>query len=516
MFTYILFTVVSSFLAPITFSPNTIDIMLSSGTKAAFVALSSTLFTYYTASAQSCDTTTVTDDVPSDGTNVALQSYSYCGGYLSTTAYIANLDYDKIVTLYYTNGQNLSTPLSSVALGYNSSIANTNYELWGADVPVYVDGITELLNLTFQATDIGQTYSSYLELTVTASGAPAPNVTDQVPAPYVTLSGLAQDITTWLNATDTSSAVSLGKGFMFLNINPDVDGAVNGTVVAAQSGPTFAQTDPDYEYNWVRDSSLTMDVVQTLYAASNSTNMTSVYETILFEYAAARATEQNDLNLQTGLGEPKFYLNNTIFSGPWGRPQNDGPATAAITLIEFANTYLSNGGDQATVLNQIYNSTENSQAPVLKDLLFVANNWSSPSFDLWEEEESTHFYTRMVQRRALILGAQFATNLSDSATADTLTTAASDLTATLSEFWDPNRGLILYEYGPILNNKASFKDIAVVLGVLHGYADDDVYGYTNDQVLSSALQISTSFLSVFPIANTTADSSGQPLGIAIG
>ena len=185
--------------------------------------------------------------------------------------------------------------------------------------------------------------------------------------------------------------------------------------------------------------------------------------------------------------------------------------------MEFANDYLAKGGSMDTVNSMIYDSSTNpTQAPVMKDLLFVASNWSSPSFDLWEEEESDHFYTRMVQRRALVMGSQFATMLGDSATSATLSSAATALSATLNQFWDPNRGLILYEYGPILNGKSSYKDIAVVLGVIHGYAGDGVYSYTNDQVLASSYQISTSFLSVYPIADTTTDADGLTLGIPIG
>ena len=122
----------------------------------------------------------------------------------------------------------------------------------------------------------------------------------------------------------------------------------------------------------------------------------------------------------------------------------------------------------------------------------------------------------MVQRRALVMGAAFATKMGDSATSATLSAAASALTATLSQFWDPNRQILLYEYGPVLANKASYLDIAVILGVIHGYNNDGVYGYTNDQVLSTALRISTVFLGVYPIANTHTDSTGLTLGIPIG
>lgn len=186
----------------------------------------------------------------------------------------------------------------------------------------------------------------------------------------------------------------------------------------------------------------------------------------------------------------------------------------------------------STILNQVYNSTANpSMAPVQKDLLFVASNWSSPSFDLWEEEESDHFYTRMVQHRALVMGTTFAKNMGDSATAATLSAAATALASTLNQFWfaypilrvrlrtnksrDNTRKLILYEYGPVLRGKYSYKDAAVILGVLHGYAGDSYYSYTDPKVLSSALEIATSFL-IYPISNTTHDSQGRILGIPIG
>ncbi|KAK3651509.1 hypothetical protein LTR56_005651 [Elasticomyces elasticus] len=467
-----------------------------------------------TALGQACQTTTLTSSVPTEGSELALATYSYCGGTLNATAYIANVNYNKQVNLYYTNAQGQSTPLSVVELGYTSSIGDDGtWELWGTTTPTYVDGITELLNLTYRAVDIGQTYVETLNLRINATGTPPPTLPSP-PAPYASPRGFGNDITTWLSINaETTTAFER----MFLNINPAVPGAVKGVVVAARSGPTYTQTNPDYEYNWVRDASLTMDVVQMLYSAATKTKAKTAYQDILFEYAYARATEQNDPGLQTGLGEPKMYLNNTIFTGPWGRPQNDGPATSAITLMEFANNYLANGGSIDTVKQKIYDSaTYPANAPVKKDLLFVASNWTSSSFDLWEEEASDHFYTRMVQRCALVMGAAFATKMGDSSTSARLSAAATALSATLSQFWDVNRAIILYEYGPVLAGKSSYLDIAVILGVIHGYAGDGVYSYTNEEVLSTAVRIATAFIDVYPIANTTKDSAGLTLGIPIG
>ena len=206
----------------------------------------------------------------------------------------------------------------------------------------------------------------------------------------------------------------------------------------------------------------------------------------------------------------KFYLNNTIFSLPWGRPHNDGPATSAITLMDFAYSYLADGGSLQTVKDTIYHG------PVKRDLLFVARNWSSPTYDIWEEEEGDQFYDRLVQRRALSLGSEFATKMGDSATSHKLIQAGLALQKTMSQFWDPNRKIILYEYGPVLHNKTSYLDAAVILGVIHGYAGDAFYSYTNEQALSTAVRLATSFIDVYPIANTTKNSAGQILGIPVG
>jgi glucoamylase len=223
------------------------------------------------------------------------------------------VDYDKVVTLYYTDSFNTSRPWTAVDLNYQSSVDGTNgaWENWATDTAVYIDGITELLNITYLATDINANYAEQLNIAVTASGAAIPTLAS--PVPYAAPNGFSDDITSYLSVTNDSQA-GISKFRMFVNIN--VPGAANGTVIASQS-----RSDPDYAYNWVRDAALTMDTVFELYAAASVPSARSYYETILFQYAQARAGEQNDPGLMTSLGEPKFNLNNSLFTGPWGRPQ---------------------------------------------------------------------------------------------------------------------------------------------------------------------------------------------------
>jgi glucoamylase len=72
----------------------------------------------------------------------------------------------------------------------------------------------------------------------------------------------------------------------------------------------------------------------------------------------------------------------------------------------FANQYLANGGNLSYVSSYLYNGSDPETGTsiissflilVIKaDLDFVAANWQSPGFDLWEEVNGTHFYTGLV------------------------------------------------------------------------------------------------------------------------
>ena len=44
-----------------------------------------------------------------------------------------------------------------------------------------------------------------------------------------------------------------------------------------------------------------------------------------------------------GLAEPKYNLDETAFTEPWGRPQRDGPALRATALITYGKYLVANG-----------------------------------------------------------------------------------------------------------------------------------------------------------------------------
>ncbi|EEB87267.1 hypothetical protein MPER_15460, partial [Moniliophthora perniciosa FA553] len=89
-----------------------------------------------------------------------------------------------------------------------------------------------------------------------------------------------------------------------------------------------------------------------------------------------------------GLGEPKFNINETAFTGSWGRPQRDGPPLRAIALITWAN-YLVANNNRSYVTNTLW--------PIIqRDLDYTAQNWNQTKYytnpALWRTDELTGIY----------------------------------------------------------------------------------------------------------------------------
>ncbi len=78
-----------------------------------------------------------------------------------------------------------------------------------------------------------------------------------IPAPF-----LGEDVSQWLRM-ETSDKNSVAYRGLLANIHPP--STVPGVVIASPSNQVNA-TDNNYFFHWKRDSALTMDVVNSLYA----------------------------------------------------------------------------------------------------------------------------------------------------------------------------------------------------------------------------------------------------------
>ncbi|KAF4963299.1 hypothetical protein FSARC_8667 [Fusarium sarcochroum] len=185
------------------------------------------------------------------------------------------------------------------------------------------------------------------------------------------------------------------------NIGADgkrAQGAAPGAVVASPS-----RSDPDYWYTWTRDSALTYKVlVERLIHGDKS------LQRKIDEYVSTQAKLQSVSNPSGGpesggLGEPKFNVNLTAFTGSWGRPQRDGPPLRATALTLYANWLMSHG-DRSKAVQRVW--------PVIeKDLAYTVKFWNRTGYDLWEEINGSSFFTLSASHRALVEGASLAKKL---------------------------------------------------------------------------------------------------------
>ncbi|MGE0616714.1 MAG: glycoside hydrolase family 15 protein [Bacteriovoracia bacterium] len=286
------------------------------------------------------------------------------------------------------------------------------------------------------------------------------------------------------------------------NIHPQ--DARPGVVIASPS-----RENPDYYFHWVRDAALTMDTVADFYDDASG-DQKQPYLDLLLDFAGLSRENQLTPTL-SGLGEPKFYVDGRAFDGPWGRPQNDGPALRALTLIRTADRLLALGRrDQ--VAKYLYDGRLPTQSVIKTDLEFVAHHWSDPCFDLWEEVKGDHYYTRLVQLTALRSGARLAYDMNDRGAASFYDQQAQRVEASLSEFWQAEKGFLGATLRRVegVDYKSSNLDLSVVLAHLHVKQEG-----ADSRVLATAAEIERSFRPLYSVNSRVLESRPIP-GFAIG
>lgn len=148
----------------------------------------------------------------------------------------------------------------------------------------------------------------------------------------------------------------------------------NGSIIASPS------TDPDYNYHWMRDSAIVMKAIMTLYKDTNNSIIKDKLIDIMNKYIDIEL-----IHLKHHPAEPKFEIDGSPYVGDWGRPQNDGPALRGLTCIKL----LSFLPERHLDLHKI----------ITNDITYTIDVIDNPCFDLWEEQDGFHLYTRLVQAK---------------------------------------------------------------------------------------------------------------------
>jgi glucoamylase len=297
----------------------------------------------------------------------------------------------------------------------------------------------------------------------------------------LSVNSFAATIDTWFETQKTRSLDLLLE-------NISRNDTPKGFVVASPS-----KVDPNYYYHWVRDAALVMRGLDKTIAKGQQKD-------ILFADYAKLVDHHQTVFKLTNQGEPKFNADGTSFTGPWGRPQNDGPALRALAFTHYALDLIKDGRIDY-VKKTLYKGLIPAQSVIKRDLEYVSYNWKNSDFDLWEEVMGTHFYSRMAQRSALLKGAELADALDDSGAAKWYREQARNIDSQLDAHWDGSKNYILTTINRVggLDYKASNLDASVILAVNHSSMEGLSFTHDDSRVLNTYLALVKSFKKVYPI-----------------
>ncbi|KAL9590812.1 MAG: hypothetical protein Q9203_000358 [Teloschistes exilis] len=261
-------------------------------------------------------------------------------------------------------------------------------------------------------------------------------------------------------------------------------------------------------YTWTRDSALTLKVLIDMLIDGDTS-----LQPVVDEYISAQAILQavaspsGDLTDGTGLGEPKFEVNFTAFTGPWGRPQRDGPALRATALITYSQWLLSKSSNDSRVGSTIWPIISN-------DLNYVGQYWNSTGFDLWEEVDGSSFFATAVQHRALVEGQTLARRIGKTCAA--CESQAPQVLCFLSQsYWNNDEEYVVSNINT--QTVRNGRDADSILGSIHTFdpaasCDDTTFQPCSPRALTNHKAVVDSFRPVYDInANYT-----QGQAVAIG
>ncbi|EED14963.1 glucoamylase precursor, putative [Talaromyces stipitatus ATCC 10500] len=286
---------------------------------------------------------------------------------------------------------------------------------------------------------------------------------------------------------------NIGSGGVF------TEGAVEGIVIASPS-----KADPNYYYTWTRDSALTLKTLVDNFIAGASDLESTIKDYINIESVLQGVSNPSgSITDGSGLGEPKFNVDGTAFTGAWGRPQRDGPALRATAMIAYAN-YLIDNGQTSTAKEIIWPIVQN-------DLAYVAQYWNQTTFDLWEETQGSSFFTTTAQHRALVEGNTLATALGESCA--NCVSQAPQILCFLQSYWTGS-----YILANFANNGRTGLDANSILGVIETFdpeassCDDVTFQPCSERALASHKAVTDSFRSIYSLNSGIAAGSAVAVG----
>jgi glucoamylase len=301
-----------------------------------------------------------------------------------------------------------------------------------------------------------------------------------------------------------------------------------GSIVAS---PVLGSYDPepDYFFHWYRDAAVVVEALRVLFEDTDAARNTVVHfaDFVRFslslqeldgrslsgstEWRSAVALDfrkflrsNEDLASVHGdavSGETRVNPDGTLDISSWPRPQNDGPALRALTLLRW--------------LQLVRSDTELSiavDALLRADLRFTRAHWRESCFDIWEEEKGRHYYTLRVTAAALEGGAGWFAQQGDGPAAAGCRADAVQILRLLDGYW--REDLQFYRSRVLDGNAISAKelDISVIMAALHSAGSGATHSVRDPRMHATLARLETLFDAEYAINQTRAANRAPAMG----
>jgi glucoamylase len=338
----------------------------------------------------------------------------------------------------------------------------------------------------------------------------------------------------WIEHQYRHSASALMRSVSPLNIVKHRPGFAQ-TVIPRQgsivASPVLGSYDPepDYFFHWYRDSALVVDALRVLNedAAAGLNTLAHFADFVRFslslqeldgrrlcESTAWRSAiapdfrkflrSNEDLAAVHGdavSGETRVNPDGTLDISNWPRPQNDGPALRALSLL---------GWRQHAGLSAELDMAVGSL--LAADLKFTRRHWRESCFDIWEEEKGLHYYTLRVAAAALEGGADWYAQQGDDEAADASRADAVEILRVLDGYW--RQDLQFYRSRVLDSNASSTKelDISVILAALHSAGSGATHSVYDPRMHATLAQLEALFDAQYAINRSRAAKRAPAMG----
>jgi glucoamylase len=180
--------------------------------------------------------------------------------------------------------------------------------------------------------------------------------------------------------------------------------------------------------------------------------------------------------------ETRVNPDGTLDISSWPRPQNDGPALRALTLLRWSRNTRFDTPLAAAVA-----------ALLRADLAYTQKHWRDACFDIWEEEKGLHFYTLCIAAAALEAGAHWLAQHGSGAQAQAASDEARAIRQSLDGYWLEEQGH--YRSRILASGQRSSKelDIAVIFAALHGAGDGTAHGVHDPRMHATLARLEALF-----------------------